>query len=121
MEAEPKRKRRWFQFRLRTLLIVTAVVALAYGWLASKIEKKSRERQAVEMVFSKGGVVHYYYQQSVTAAGQKVWLQGGNPPGPTWLRAILGANYFSEVQVVFFDFKNPPTLTDADLESIESL
>jgi hypothetical protein len=28
----PKRKRRWFQFSLRTLLILTAVVAVVCGW-----------------------------------------------------------------------------------------
>jgi hypothetical protein len=29
----PKRKRRWFQFSLRTLLIFTMVVAVACGWV----------------------------------------------------------------------------------------
>jgi hypothetical protein len=32
----PKRKRRWFQFSLRTLLIFTAVVAIARGYVGSQ-------------------------------------------------------------------------------------
>jgi hypothetical protein len=43
METEPNRKRRWFQFSLRTLLIFTALVAIACGWLGSKIERKLQE------------------------------------------------------------------------------
>jgi hypothetical protein len=44
MDSEPKRKRRWYQFRLRTLLIgVTLVAACAYVGRQAKIV---RERQA---------------------------------------------------------------------------
>jgi hypothetical protein len=39
----PKRKRRWFQFSLRTLMIVTALVAVSCGLLGSKIEQKRRQ------------------------------------------------------------------------------
>jgi hypothetical protein len=44
-KAEPKRRRRWFQFRLRTLLIVVTLLAVpcAYvGWQAAIVrERKS--------------------------------------------------------------------------------
>ncbi len=37
--AEPQKpRRRWFQFRLRTLLIVTAIVAVLCAWLASAFQ-----------------------------------------------------------------------------------
>jgi len=34
----PKRKRRWFQFSLRTLLMFTVIAAVALGWLGKKFE-----------------------------------------------------------------------------------
>ena len=55
-EADPpKRKRRWFQFSLRTLMIFTIIVAVACGWLGNKIEQKRREREAVEAFVKAGG------------------------------------------------------------------
>jgi hypothetical protein len=35
MEAEPKRKRRWLQFSLRSLLIFTLICAKGVGWRGS--------------------------------------------------------------------------------------
>ena len=46
MEAEPKRKRRWFQFSLRSLLIFTVIVAIPCAWLGRRIERKGQEREA---------------------------------------------------------------------------
>jgi Leucine-rich repeat (LRR) protein len=54
MEAEPpkadppKRKRRWFQFRLRTLLVGTLIVGLASGRLGKTIEEKYNKQREVE-------------------------------------------------------------------------
>src|SRR4029077_10177857 len=56
MEAEPpksepiKRKRRWYQFSLRTLLIVVVIVAIPCAWLGRKIEQKRPERNAGSVV-----------------------------------------------------------------------
>jgi hypothetical protein len=59
MEAEPlesdppKRKRRWFQFSLRTLMIFTMVVAVACGWVGWQAKivrgRKSELNRAVNM------------------------------------------------------------------------
>jgi hypothetical protein len=54
MEAEPpkadlpKRKRRWYQFSLRTLLVVTVILALVLGWLGKKIEQDRNEREIID-------------------------------------------------------------------------
>jgi hypothetical protein len=95
MEAEPnkaepsKRKRRRFQFSLRTLLIFTLFVALACAWLTGKVERKRRERASVEALRKKGAMVTYDYNL--------VRGRNGTPTGPAWLRWLLGENYFSEV------------------------
>ena len=53
--TEAKCKRRWFQFSLRTLLIFTLICAVAAGWLGETIDRKRREREAVETFVESGG------------------------------------------------------------------
>jgi hypothetical protein len=50
----PKRKRRWLQFSLRTLLIFTMICAIGCAWLAHKIERKRKEREAAEAIVKLG-------------------------------------------------------------------
>ena len=50
----PKRKRRWFQFSLRTLLVFTAVVAVTCGWLGTKIVRKKIEQSTVDAPAQEG-------------------------------------------------------------------
>jgi hypothetical protein len=40
----PKRRRRWFQFSLRTLMIFTLVCAIGATWLGRNIERKAHSR-----------------------------------------------------------------------------
>src|SRR5207244_259173 len=86
----PKRKRRWFQFSLRSLMIFTLICAVASAWLGKRVVQKRKEREAVEAIVKLGGQAHYDYQN----------LTDGKPPGPAWLRKLLGENFFSEVDVV---------------------
>ena len=83
----PKCKRRWFQFSLRTLLIFTLIFAVACAWFTGKVERKRRERAAVEALVKKGARVTYDYNL----------VRSATPPGPRWVRWLLGENYFSEV------------------------
>jgi hypothetical protein len=104
MQSEPpKRNRRWFQFSLRTLLIFTMICAVACGWLGKKIERKRKELDAAEAILRSGGSVWYDYQ-----------MEHGNekPPGPDWLRGLLGENFFSEVENV--QFGSPGTTVSDD-------
>ena len=59
----PKRKRRWFQFSLRSLLIVVVIVAIPCAWLGWKIDQKRRECEAVAAIIKAGGIVVYDYQK----------------------------------------------------------
>jgi len=50
--APPKPKLRWYQFSLRTLLIVTLVVAVFFGWVASsRLRRAKQNREAMAEVF----------------------------------------------------------------------
>jgi hypothetical protein len=83
MEAEPpklespKRKRRWFQFSLRTLIIVVTLLALPLGYVGWQA-KIVRERRAMrDSILDAGGYVT-----------DLPFIPG--PPPPSWLRRILG-------------------------------
>jgi hypothetical protein len=98
-------KRRWFQFRLRTLFVVVAVVALPLGWLSWRIEHKRRERAAVAAIEELGGLALYEWQLGRFGIP--------NPPGPPWLRRLFGDDFFGNVKVVFLDSNE--ILADGDL------
>ena len=81
MDAEPpkadppKRKRRWFQFSLRTLLLSTVILGAVAGWFGKRIEQRRREREAVSAVVKLGGRAVYDYEKDSTKS-----------PGPDWVR-----------------------------------
>jgi hypothetical protein len=107
--AEPrKRKRRWFQFSLRTLLIGVAIVAIPCAWLGKRIEQKRMEREEVAAIVKLRGSVLYDYQN----------VYGGKPRGPEWLRSVLGDDFFSEVDHVILTGTNAG---DTELEHLTAL
>jgi Leucine Rich repeat len=121
----PKRKRRWFQFSLRTLMIFVVIVAIPCAWLGRKIAQKRREREAVASVVKLGGRVFFDYQRDETGSrpagppgGTKTsasWREKADPAGPAWLRSFLGDDFFSEVGGVWADSS---AFTDAHLDGI---
>jgi hypothetical protein len=94
----PKRKRRWFQYSLRTLLIFTLVCAVASAWLANKMEQKRKERDAVTAIVKSGG--HVYYDSDIQGKDWYARMRVAGPRGPEWLRKLLGENFFSDVELV---------------------
>jgi hypothetical protein len=96
----PKRKRRWFQFSLRRLLIFTMLVAVLGGWLGNKIEQKRRQRAAAAAIIKNSGSVSYDDGIVKDKPGYRQ-PAGAVPFGPAWLRAILGDNFFSEVDCIY--------------------
>ena len=100
----PKRKRRWFQFSLRTLLIFTLICAIPCAWLGRRIEQKRRERDAVSAIRTLGGSVTYDYEPRA------------EPFGPAWLRQLFGDDFFSEVVEVSLAATK---VTDGDLKILK--
>jgi hypothetical protein len=90
----PKRKRRWYQFRLRTLLIVVALLAVASGYFASQAQivrerdswlKKAHQRDVGPGVIS----LHW----------PKVLSLGSIERGPSFIRRWLGDVPQDEIQL----------------------
>jgi hypothetical protein len=123
MEAEPshappKRKRRWFQFSFRSLLIFTLIVAIPCAWLGRRIARNRLERDAVEAIKTSGGKAWYDYEiRSFERDYRRTWSAPPEmPTGPKWLRNLLGEDFFSDVLEV--------RLTDASaghLDWVDSL
>lgn len=74
-------KRRWFQFRLRTLLIAILLLSLPLSWFAVALQRARRQRQAVEAIRELGGFVDQRERTSV----------------PRWIRESFPEDFFTEV------------------------
>ena len=75
-----------FQFSIRSLLVLTVAVALPSSWLAVEM-KKAREQE--ETVAKVGGGVLYDWQVEASFNS----LLNAQPPGPGWLRNLLGDDF----------------------------
>lgn len=95
-----KPKRRWFQFRLKAVLVVTTLACVALGWLAYERDKVQKRADAIAAIEKLGGKVEYDDEQ---------------PFRPKWLRPLLGDKSAGEVVAVnFFNAK----IVDGDLGNL---
>jgi Leucine-rich repeat (LRR) protein len=104
--AEPRRR---IQFSLKALLLLVALVAVPCGWFKWKWDAKQRERAAIEEIETMGGQISFNWQ----ATEEK-----DNPPGPKWLRKVLGEDFFAHVTEVLIDSDD---ITDEWLTHLEPL
>ncbi len=89
----PKPRLRWFQYSLRSLLLAMLAASLGMSWVAVKMQKARRQKEAVEAILKFGGTVEYDYQQNTS--GKRI--RGALPPTATWWRNLLGNNFFDSV------------------------
>jgi hypothetical protein len=84
---------RWrFQFTLRSLLIVVVVVAVPCSWLAAEMNRAKVQQAAVEGIRNLGGGVTYDWE----ADANRNPLPNAQPPGPRYVRDLLGYDLFAE-------------------------
>jgi hypothetical protein len=87
----PKRNRRWFQFSLRGLMVAVTLLCCVAGVVSSQA---IRQRRAVERLKELHAVVYYDFQVD---AALKPRTDDPEPPGPDWLRELIGLDYFASV------------------------
>src|SRR5688500_10507473 len=58
-KTTPTRKRRWMQFSLRSLFVVTALLAV---WIGYHVNRARNQQKAVETVLRLGGTLYFDYQ-----------------------------------------------------------
>lgn len=98
----PFLRRRWLQFRLRTLLIITLAVALLMAWVVHKRDEARQQQKAFHVILDKGGASNF----------------GPESTRPTWVRWILGSNVAAAGGCVEF---GDSTFNDADLAQLSAL
>jgi hypothetical protein len=122
-----KRKRRWLQFSLRTLLMLMLAFACGFGWLAYKIERAREQREAVKAIEGLGGSVDYGAESGGMVAS--LWKLLGedlsaNVTGVTFTGAQVTdaglANLRGLTQLKFLDLGSTRG-TDAGLEHLQGL
>src|SRR5438445_747985 len=96
----PTPKLRWFQFRLRTLLLLMLVVSVALGWLVHERRTIAERRKALVRI------------------GPYIFDPAGQPPQPTWRLWLLGDDWPRYAVVIECD---SPQVTDAELVYFEGL
>jgi hypothetical protein len=105
----PKRKRRWFQFSLRSLLIVVAVTAVACAWFAHEAHAVQQRKTLRKWIEEGGG----------TCVANDLGRQIPSvPPGsridePSFVRRWLGDQ---TVRAIFL----PRKTSDRDLQRIRT-
>jgi hypothetical protein len=123
---KPKPRRRWLQFRLKTIFVVVAIVAVPCGLFKWKWDRKQAERRAVAEIKKVGGSVAYDWQVIViegnraSAETLRRLKQGQRPepPGPAFLRKLLGDDFLAHVVQVQFPYVE---IDDSDLVWLDSL
>jgi hypothetical protein len=105
---------RWqFQFSIRTLLMLTVIVAISCSWMAAETKRAKGQREAVGTIRRLGGVVVYNHDSRNAYKPTP-----GPPPGPVWLRELLGDDFFASVALADLD-RTP--VADAELVSLQAL
>jgi hypothetical protein len=120
-----KRKRRWCQFSLRTLLLAVLMLSLPLSWLATKLEQARRQRKAIAMVTALDGVALYDYEYDVYFAEETgpYAFETVEPvsPWPYWMRRLMGDDFLHSVVLVCIPITDETQLTDDDIELLRAL
>jgi hypothetical protein len=106
-------RRRFFQISIRTLLLLTTLIAVALGILARVNHRVQEQKIAVARIKAIGGQVLYNYEEGKSPARQT-----RTPPGWPWLRKLVGDEYFQDVVGITLD---GTPVSDADLGVISRL
>ncbi len=109
----PKPRRRWFQYKLRSLLILMLLLGAAMSWLAAKRNQAQRQRLAAEAIVSHGGDIVYDYQLIwLSGKHEPKWNPNAEPSGPSWLRRLFGEDVFAGVV-------RARIVNDSDIDSLQ--
>ncbi|MEE8452002.1 MAG: hypothetical protein V3R99_08815 [Thermoguttaceae bacterium] len=111
--------RRRFQFSIRSLCVLTLVVAIPCSWFAVKMQQTKRQREMVTTLVRAGGRVRYDHMYF----SQESYVPKKRMPNPLWLVKLLGIDFLDNVTILhLYPNSSAPNrpLSDADLAYLES-
>jgi hypothetical protein len=88
-----KPRRRWFQYSLRSLIVLMLLASIGMTWLVAIKKLADRQGASVKAFQKDGGTVFYDYEVDSSGAA----IPSAQPPGPSWLRKLLGDDFFRTV------------------------
>jgi len=90
--TEPKHKRRWYQYSLRSMLLIMILFCFLFAWVGVKIRQAQKQKEVVALLEQEGVSVYYDYFE---------WGKyNPQPPGPKWVHEWLGIDFFNDVSTV---------------------
>jgi hypothetical protein len=110
-----KSRRRWLRFSLRTLVVAVTLFCL---WLGVTSNRANQQRRAVDALRAAGAEILYDYQVNEDG-GHDLSKPLPPPPGPDWLRNIIGLDYFATAVCV--DVHPQDDITDETFDSLANL
>jgi len=117
----PKRKLRWFQFSLRSLMIFVTLCAPLLAWFHYKLEAARGQKEVVETIKNFGGEVGYGYQYG----DDNTFDPKAKSSVPEWILSLAGIDMFSTVERVSFPGERAmfslPMVKDVDLKHLKRL
>jgi hypothetical protein len=99
-----------FQFNIRSLLALMLAVAIPSSWFVVKMREAERQKKATEAILKLKGFVGYDYEYDPLVRPSM------KPPGPPWLRRLVGPDFLDCVTHVRL-----PGDDDAELEPLQDL
>lgn len=90
--SRPKRRRRSFTLNLRTLFVLITVACVLLGW---HVNGAWKQRAAVAAIRELGG--RWAYDYEIYQTDNLFSPPKGEPPGPAWLRDLIGIDFFTDV------------------------
>lgn len=113
VDSRTASRRWWFRFSLRSLLLLITLFAV---WLGVMTHRAREQARAVRVIEKRGGRVVYDYELN----SQSGRIPDARPPGPQWLRWLIGRHFGTSVVEVDLA-AGGLAVTDEDLAVLRSL
>ena len=93
----PGRRRRWYQFNLRTLIVITVLISILLGLFAIRLQRARRQAAAVATIRTHGGHVVYDYSFPDDNPRFSIFQSRAKSGVPAWAIDALGVDFFHNV------------------------
>jgi len=100
-----------------------AIMVALCAWSSVVSHRAETQRRAVNTIKAAGGAIWYEYQTDVNGVAREA-MEGNPPPGPAWVRNLIGLDCLASVRCISVDVGSAdPHLFNsiADLPQIRSL
>jgi hypothetical protein len=104
------------RYSVRGMLLLVTVFAV---WLGVLVHPINKQKQVVAWVRDQKGEFYYDFEWDHETGAP---IEDATPPGPDWLRDLIGIDYFADVVMVDLSGTGNPDVTPLlELESLQVL